>query len=327
VKVHILDDHFDTLRGLPSFAMLDGHDVTVWTDRPGDEGRLAARLREAEALVLFRDRTSVTDALVRDLPNLRLVAMRSAYPHVDVAALTRRGILFCSDMHAGAPSTAAAELTFALILAAARDLPGQIASVHAGRWQAGVGRSLHGRTLGLYGYGRIGRAVAGYARAFGMRVLWWASDAGRARAAADGEAVAQSRRDFFAMPDVISLHKRLTPETRGEITFDDLSAMRPDAVLVNTSRAGLIAPGALLRALDAGRPGRAALDVFDAEPVTDPRDPLVAHPRVIPTPHIGFVTEDELDLQFADIYAIVNAYAAGRPIHAINPEVLEGRAG
>jgi D-3-phosphoglycerate dehydrogenase len=321
VKVHILDDYFDTLRKLPSFGRLAGHEVTVWTDKPSGEAALADRLKDAEALVLFRDRTQITDSLVDKLPALRLVAMRSAYPNVDVEALTRRNILFCSNMHAGTPSIAAAELTFALMLDAARDLHGQISSIRSGNWQSGVGRSLNGRTLGLYGYGRIARVVAGYAKAFGMNVIWWASEAGRRKAVSDGETVAESRQAFFAAPDYVSVHKRMTPETRGEITLEDLSSMRSDAVFVNTSRAALVAPGALLEALKIGRPGRAAIDVYEQEPVHDPNHSLVSHPKVIPTPHIGFVTEDELDVQFADIYDIVNAYADGNPIHMINPEI------
>ena len=324
MRVHILDDWFDTLRHLQSFRRLDGHDVTVWTDHLTDPAALAARMRDAEALVLFRERTEVTEALVAGLPNLRLVSQRGAFPHVDVAALTRRGILLSSDRHADAPSTAAAELTFALILAALRDLPAQIASARAGRWQAGVGRSARGRLLGLYGYGGIARRVAGYARAFEMEVVWWGSEGGRARAAADGARVAGSRAAFFAGPDVVSLHQRLVSATRASVTAEDLGRMRPDAVLVNTARAGLIAPGALKAALDAGRPRRAALDVFDAEPVTDPGDPVLAHPRVIPTPHIGFVTEDELDLQFATIYDQIAAFAAGRPTNLVNPEAASG---
>ena len=184
-----------------------------------------------------------------------------------------------------------------------------------------VGRTLRGRMLGLYGYGRIARAVAGYARAFGMEVVWWASDDGRGRARAEGENVAASRAEFFASADVISVHVRLKPATRGIIGPADFGAMQPGSVFVNTSRAGLVEPGALLAALNAGRPGMAALDVFDTEPMTDPDDPLISHPNVIATPHIGYVTEDELDLQFADIYDQINAYAAGTPIHMINPEV------
>jgi D-3-phosphoglycerate dehydrogenase len=324
MKVHILDDWFDTLRGLRSFARLEGHEVTVWTDHVTDEDVLADRLNPAEALVLFRERTPVTAGLLSKLPNLRLISQRSVYPHVDVPACTAHDVLLCSNMHSDTPSHAAAELTWGLILAAMRQIPQQMASLRAGRWQMGVGRTLHGRTLGLYGYGRIARAVAAYARAFGMDVLWWASEEGRVRAEADGARVAESRAAFFAACDVVSLHVRLKPATQGIIGPDDFAAMRPRSVFVNTSRAGLVEPGALLGALKAGRPGMAALDVFDTEPLTDPGDPLISHPNVIATPHIGYVTEDELDLQFADIYDQINAYAADAPIHMINREVWKG---
>jgi D-3-phosphoglycerate dehydrogenase len=321
MKVHILDDWFDTLRGLPCFNLLAGHDVTVWTDHQPDEAILADRLQDADCVVLFRERTKVTRGLLERLPNLRLISQRGAYPHVDVAACTDQGVLLCSNKGADGANHAAAELTFALILAAMRQLPQQMTSVKAGNWQMGVGRSLRGRRLGLYGYGRIGRVVADYARAFGMEVIWWSSEAGRARAEADGETVAESRAAFFGSCDVLSLHLRLTPETRGSVTADDLGAMPPRSVLVNTSRAGLIAEGTLLQALDAGNLEAAAVDVFDGEPLTDPNDPLLSHPKLIATPHIGFVTEDEFDKQFADIFAQVNAYAAGAPIHMINPSV------
>lgn len=321
MKVHILDDWFDTLRGLPCFAKLDGHDVTVWTDHVEDTEELAARLQDAEVLVLFRERTKVSRALLEKLPHLKLISQRSVYPHVDVQACSDHGVLLCSNMHGGTPSYAAAELTWALIMAGMRDLPAQMASVKAGHWQAGVGKTLRGRQLGLYGYGRIARAVAGYAEAFGMSVCWWSSEDGRARAAADGARVAPSRAAFFGDSDVVSVHVRLKPDTRGIITAPDFAAMQSGAVFVNTSRAGLIAPGALLDALNAGRPGKAAIDVFDTEPLTDPNDPLLSHPNLIATPHIGFVTEDEFDLQFADIFDQVNAFADGAPIHMINPEV------
>ena len=321
MRVHILDDWFDTLRRLPSFARLAGHDVTIWTDHTEDVDRLAERLHDAEAVTLFRERTPVTAALLARLPNLRLISQRSVYPHVDVAACTAHKVLLCSNMHAGSPSYAAAELTMGLILSAMRQIPQQMASLQAGRWQLAPGKTLRGRTLGLYGYGRIAGAVAGYAKAFGMKVVWWGSEAGRARAAADGETVAASREAFFAQSDVVSIHVRLNAQTRGLITAADLAAMAPGAVFVNTSRSGLVQPGALLAALDAGRPGMAAVDVFDVEPLHDAADPLATHPRMIATPHIGYVTEDELDLQFADIYDQINAYAAGAPIHMINPEI------
>ncbi len=319
MKVHILDDWFDTLRGLLCFALLDGHDVTVWTDHEPDPARLADRVREAEALVLFRERTAIGADLLARLPTLRLISQRSVYPHIDVDACTRNGVLLCSNMHGGTPSYAAAEMTLSLMLASYRQIPAQVASIRAGAWQAGVGRTLRGRTLGLYGYGRIAGAVAGYAEALGMTVQWWASEAGRERARADGARVAESREAFFATSDIVSLHVRLKPATRGIVTAGDLAAMAPRALLVNTSRAGLVAPGALEAEIARGRI-HAAVDVFDTEPLRDPAHPLLTHPNVIPTPHIGYVTEDEFDLQFRDIFEQVNAYAAGSPIHMINPE-------
>jgi D-3-phosphoglycerate dehydrogenase len=321
MKVHILDDWFDTLRALPSFARLEGHEVTVWTDHVEDLDILADRLAEAEVLVLFRERTPVTAALLDRLPNLRLISQRGPFPHVDLPACTARGVLVSSNMSAGLPSYAAAELTWGLILAAMRQIPQQMTSLRAGHWQMGVGRTLRGRPLGLFGYGRISGVVAGYARAFGMPVHVWGSEGARDRARADGLFVPESREAFFAGCDVISLHVKLTPETRGIVTSADLGAMRPGSVLVNTSRSGLIAAGALLDGLNAGRPGMAALDVFDTEPLTNVADPLMSHPNVICTPHIGYVTQDELDMQFGDIYDQITAYAQGAPIHLANPEI------
>ena len=320
MKVHILDDWFDTLRSLPCFALLDGHDVTVWTDHEPDPEKLAARIQDAEALVLFRERTKIGADLLGRLPNLRLISQRSVYPHVDVDACTANGVMLCSNMHSDTPSYAAAELTLALILASYRQIPEQVASIRAGEWQMGVGRTLRGRTLGLYGYGRIAGAVATYAEALGIQVQWWASEEGRARANTDGARVADSREAFFATSDIVSLHVRLKPDTRGLVTADDLAAMQPRSLLVNTSRSGLIAPGALENEIARGRIF-AAVDVFDTEPLTDPAHPLLTAPNVLPTPHIGYVTEDEFDLQFTDIFEQVNAYAAGSPIHVINPEV------
>lgn len=322
MKVHILDDWHDTLRGLPSFSRLAGHEVTIHTGHCPQPEVLAARLADAEALVLFRERTPITDALLQRLPRLRLIAMRGVHPHVDVAACTRHGVLFCSNLSAAEPSIATAELTLLLMLAAARDLLAQNARLRAGLWQGAPGQTLSGRQLGLYGYGKIARQVAIYAKALGMRVVWWGSDQGRARALAEGEPVAASRQEFFAQSDVVSLHVRATPQTWGLISAADLAAMGPGAILVNTSRAALIEPGALLAAVQAGRPGRVAIDVLDTEPLTDPADALVTHPRVTATPHIGFVTAEDLDRQFADAYELVTAFAAGAPLHAINPEVL-----
>jgi D-3-phosphoglycerate dehydrogenase / 2-oxoglutarate reductase len=319
MRVSILDDYFDTLRTLDCFGTLDGYDVTVWTDHVDDVDVLADRLRDTEVLVLIRERTKITAELLDRLPRLKLISQRSVYPHIDIAACTRNGVLVSSNLHSDTPSYATAELTWGLVLAAARQIPQQRASLRAGHWQRGVGRSLRGRTLGIFGYGRIGRTVAGYGDVFGLPVLVWGSAAGRERAAADGRTVAADQRSFFAAADVVSLHLRLVDATRGIVTGADLAAMKPDAILVNTSRAGLIEPGALVAALRAGRPGMAAVDVFETEPLRDSTDPLLALDNVVATPHIGYVTKEEYELQFSDIFDQIVAYAAGSPINVVNP--------
>jgi D-3-phosphoglycerate dehydrogenase len=319
MRVSILDDYFDTLRTLDCFRTLDGYDVTVWTDHVDDVEVLADRFRDTEVLVLIRERTKITAELLDRLPRLKLISQRSVYPHIDIAACTRNGVLVSSNLHSDTPSYATAELTWGLVLAAARQIPQQMASLQAGHWQRGVGRSLRGRTLGIFGYGRIGRTVAGYADVFGLPALVWGSAAGRERAAADGRAVAADQRSFFAAADVVSLHLRLVDATRGIVTGADLAAMKPDAILVNTSRAGLIEPGALVAALRSGRPGMAAVDVFETEPLRDAGDPLLALDNVVATPHIGYVTKEEYELQFSDIFDQIVAYAAGSPINVVNP--------
>ena len=326
MKIAILDDYFDTLRTLDCFASLAGHEVTVWTDHVQDTDVLAQRLKDAEALVLIRERTKIGADLLERLPTLKLISQRSVYPHVDVAACTRVGVLLCSNLHSDTPSYAAAELTWALVMAAARRLPQQVQSMKAGRWQAGIGETLRGKTLGVFGYGRIGGVVAGYGRAFGMEVVAWGRPESLARAAADGYRTAVSKAAFFEGCDVISLHMRLVDATQGIVTGEDLGRMKPTALLVNTSRAGLIAPGALVECLGAGRPGMAALDVFDHEPLTDVADPLLTMANVVCTPHIGYVTRGEYELQFTDIFDQIVAYAAGAPINVINPDAL-GRRG
>ena len=325
MKVTILDDYFDTLRTLPCFAKLAGHEVTVWNDHLQDTDGLAARLADTEALVLFRERSQIRTPLLERLPKLRLISQRSVYPHIDVETCTRLGIVVSSFQHPDTPSYAAAELTWGLALAASRLIPQQMAALKAGKWQMGVGTTLRGKTLGIYGYGRIGATVAGYGRAFGMRVIVWAREATRARARADGWEVAASKEAFFAECDVLSLHMRLVDATRGIVTAADLARMKPSAILVNTSRAPLIAPGALVEALKAGRPGLAAVDVYEREPLVDPQDPLLTLPNVICTPHIGYVSRDEYEVQFADIFDQVVAYAAGTPTNVVNPGVLGHR--
>jgi D-3-phosphoglycerate dehydrogenase len=323
VKVSILDDYFETLRTLPCFRKLDGHEVEIWNDHVEDVQALADRLRDTQALVLIRERTKISAALLERLPNLRLITQRSVYPHIDIEACTRLGIVVSSDMHAGTPSYAAAELTWGLILAAMRQIPQQVAALKSGIWQTGVGRSLRGQTLGIYGYGRIGETVAGYGKAFGMNVLVWAREASRARAQTDAYPTAQSKEAFFEACDVISLHMRLVAATRAIVTAADLARMKDTSLLVNTSRAGLIEPGALVRALEKGRPGMAAVDVFEQEPVHDGDHPLLAMNNVVCTPHIGYVTREEYEIQFSDVFDQINAFCAGKPINVVNPAVLD----
>jgi D-3-phosphoglycerate dehydrogenase len=324
MKISILDDYFDTVRTLACFRQLDGHEVTVWNDHVQDTDALAARLKDSECLVLIRERTKIQAPLLERLAGLKLISQRSVYPHIDVAACTRLGVIVSSGQHAGTPSYATAELTWALILAAARQLPQQMAALKAGQWQIGVGTTLRGKTLGIFGYGRIGATVAGYGKAFGMNVMAWAREESLARARADGYATARSKAEFFASCDVVSLHLRLVPATRHIVTAEDLARMRPDAMLVNTSRAPLIEPGALAAALRAGRPGSAAVDVFEDEPMRDRDFPLLQFAQVVATPHIGYVTREEYETQFTDIFDQILAYAAGKPINVVNPDVLTG---
>ena len=322
MKVSILDDYFDTLRTLPCFRKLDGHQVEIWKDHVDDVVELARRLKETEALVLIRERTRISAALLERLPNLRLISQRSVYPHIDIDACTRLGIIVSSDLHSGTPSYATAELTWGLILAAMRQIPQQVAALKSGIWQTGVGRSLRGLTLGIYGYGRIGATVAGYGRAFGMNLLVWARAASRDRARATGYGAASSKAAFFEECDIVSLHMRLVDATRGIVTAADLARMKSTSLLVNTSRAGLIEPGALVSALEQGRPGMAAVDVFEGEPVRDISHPLLAMNNVVCTPHIGYVTREEFEIQFRDVFDQILAYASGAPTNVVNPAVL-----
>ena len=324
MQISILDDHHDTLRTLDCFSKLAGHDVEIWTDHVQDVDVLADRLRNTEALVLIRERTEIRAPLLHRLPRLRLISQRSVFPHIDVDACTQLGVVVSSSQHAGIPSYATAEHTWALVLAAMRQIPRQMFALKQGQWQIGVGQTLRGKTLGIYGYGRIGSVVAGYGKAFGMRVVVWARAASLERARRDGHDVASGKEAFFSQCDVMSLHMRLVDETRGIVTADDLGRMKPTALLVNTSRAPLIMPGALLAALNSGRPGMAAVAVYENEPVQDPDYPLFALDNVVCTPHIGYVTRDEFELQFSEIFDQVVAYAHGAPINVVNPAVLAG---
>ena len=326
MKITILDDYFDTLRTLDCFRKLDGHEVTIWNDHVEDTDALAERLKDAEVLVLIRERTQIREPLLARLNKLRLISQRSVYPHIDIEACTKHGVIVSSDLHAGTPSYATAELTWALILAAVRQIPQQVAALKSGTWQTGIGGTLRDKTLGIYGYGRIGSVVASYGKAFGMNVQVWARESSLDRARAEGWAAARSKEAFFADCDVISLHMRLVPQTRGIVTAEDLGRMKPTALLVNTSRAGLIEPGALVSALRSGRPGMAAVDVYEQEPLQDPNHPLLEMNNVVCTPHVGYVTREEYELQFTDIFSQIVAYAAGAPTNVVNPEVLRNSA-
>jgi D-3-phosphoglycerate dehydrogenase len=322
LKVTILDDYFDTVRTLNCFAKLKDHDVKIWNDHAQDTDTLAERLRDTEALVLIRERTKIRTPLLERLPKLKLISQRSVFPHIDADTCTQLGVIISSSQHPELPSYATAELTWALVLAAMRKIPQQMASLKAGQWQCGVGRTVRGKTLGIYGYGRIGAVVAGYGKAFGMNVLVWGREKTLERARRDGYEVASSKNEFFERCDVLSLHMRLVDATRSIVTAADLERMKPTSVLVNTSRAQLVEAGALVPALKAGRPGMAALDVFEDEPMRDTAHPLLALDNVVLTPHIGYVTLEGLETQFVDIFDQINAYAAGNPINVVNPNVL-----
>jgi D-3-phosphoglycerate dehydrogenase / 2-oxoglutarate reductase len=323
MKISILDDYFDTIRTLDCFRKLDGHKVKIWTEHVQDVDVLADRLKDTETLVLIRERTKIRKPLLERLPRLKLISQRSVYPHIDIGPCTDLGIVVSSSQHPGAPCYAAAELTWGLTLAAVRQIPQQMASLKAGTWQIGVGSTLRGKTLGIFGYSRIGRAVAAYGQAFGMTVLFWAREASMAQARSEGYATAASKQAFFEQSDVLTLHMRLVDATRGIVTAADLARMKPTALIVNTSRAPLIEPGALVAALKSGRPGMAAVDVYEDEPVLDTSHPLLNMPNFVCTPHIGYVTREEYETQFTEIFDQITAYRTGHPINVVNPDVLK----
>jgi len=322
MKISVLDDYHDTVRHLSSYSKVADQEVTIYNDHIQDDDVLAERLADTEVLVLIRERTKIRTPLLERLPNLRLISQRSVFPHIDVDTCTRLGIVLSSSQHAGTPSYATAELTWGLVLACMRQIPQQMESLKAGNWQAGTGLSLRYKTLGIYGFGRIGREIAKYGETFGMNVLFWCSEASQSKARDAGFDVAKSKRDFFERSDVLSLHVRLYPSTRGMVTAEDLASMKPESVIVNTSRAALIEPGALVNALKAGRPGFAGIDVYEDEPVRDLNHPLISLPNVVCTPHIGYVTPEEYELQFTEIFDQVLDYQRGEPSNVMNPDVL-----
>jgi len=323
MNITVLDDYQDTVRTLASFKKVTGHHVSIWNDHTKDVDELAKRLKDTEALTLLRERTPIRAPLLERLDTLKIISQVGVYPHVDVEACTRRGVVVCSQTGPGRPSYATAELTWGLVIAAFRRIPQEMAALRAGKWQAhSIGIGLRGKTLGIYGYGKIGAVVAGYGRAFGMHVVVWGRETTLARARAEGYAAAPSREAFFAESDVVSLHVRLIDATRGMVTADDLARMKPQALFVNTSRAGLVVPGALEAGLRAGRPGMAAVDVYEDEPVLGARHPLLALDNAICVPHLGYVERDSLEHMFGAIFDQILGFASGKPINVVNPEAL-----
>jgi len=328
MRIVIPDDYQNAVRSLASFRRVDGHDVTVYTDTERDPGRLVERLRDAEAIVAIRERTPITAALIERLPHLKIVSsVGGVGGHIDVAACTRRGIAVADGGSVSSHSTV--ELCWALILASMRHLTLEDRRIREGRWQTTIGIGwLHGRTLGIYGYGKLGQMTAKIAPAFGMRVLVFGRARSIERARADGFEIAQDKAALFTRSDVLSIHLRLSAETRGMVTYDDLASMKPDALLVNVSRAGLIQKGALEKALRAGRPGWAAVDVFDDEPVVGANDPLTQLDNIVLSPHLGYVDRDSYERYFDAALGNIAEFAAGRPVNIVNPEVLgQARAG
>lgn len=320
MKIAILDDYADVVRKLDAFKLLEGHEITVYTDHAGDLDILAERLKDAEALVLLRERTPIGDGLLRRLPKLKVISQNGHVPHVDLEACTRHGVLVSATL-TSRPSYAAAELTWGLMIAAMRHIPFEVQALKKGRWQSTIGRGLRGRTLGIFGYGRIGKVLARYAQAFEMNLLVWGREGSLQAAKTDGVPAAETRTEFFSCSDVISLHIRLSDETRGNVTAEDLALMKPTALLVNTSRAELIAPGALVTALKAGRPGMAAIDVLEREPVFNAEDPLLSLPNATVTPHIGYVELDNHEIAYGNAFRQILAFLEGSPIAVHNPEV------
>ena len=311
MKIVIPDDYQDCVRRLDAFKQLEGHDVTIYHDTLTNLDALSARFQDAEALVLIRERTPITAALLARLPNLKVISQTGGgAAHVDMAACRRHGVTVMAGT--GSPY-AAAELTWGLVLAAMRHIPAEVENLKAGRWQRTLGTGLKGRTLGIFGYGKIGSLVARYGQAFEMNVLVWGREGTRQRAVEAGLEVAESQAALFQRSDVLSLHLRLNDETRGIVTAESLAQMKPTSLLVNTSRSQLVVPGALEQALIAGRPGQAAVDVFDAEPVIE--NSLLALPNLVATPHLGYVEKDSYELYFGDAFSNLLAYMDGQPIN------------
>src|SRR5215470_7777543 len=322
MKIAVIDDYQNAFRKLKSFPKLSGHDVIVYNDTEKDPARLAERLKDVDAVVLTQQRSRFPRAVIERLPKLKLISQtgRNA-AHIDVAACTERGVVVSAG--GTGRSSATAELTWGLILSALRHLPQEVRQLREGRWQSTLGADIYGKTLGIYALGKIGGIVASVGKAFGARVFCWGREGSTARAREAGYEVAKSREAFFSEADILSIHLPLNKETRSIVTRDDLARMKPTALLVNPSRAGLIAEGALVEALRAGRPGFAAVDVYEEEPVIGATHPLLKMDNVTCTPHLGYVTDETYENYYGLVIDEILAFAAGKPINVANPEVLE----
>lgn len=319
LRIAILDDYQGAIPELEAYEKLSNHEVIVLRTTEKDTDALARRLKGVQVIVPVRERTAITKELLDKLPDLRLISQSGkGVAHVDVQECTRRGIAVAAS---GGNSYAPAELTWALVLASVRNLTAEVESAKNGKWQSSpIGTQLRGRTLGIYGYGGIGAIVAGYGKAFGMRVIAWGREGSLERATKDGYEVAISREAFFEQSDVVSLHLRLSAESRGVVTPADLARMKPTALFVNTSRADLVVPGALETALKLGRPGFAAVDTFEDEPALD--HPLLKLPNALCAPHLGYVEKDTYEVFFGGAFDNILAFEAGKPTNIVNPEAL-----
>jgi len=331
MKIAVIHDYADALRKTRAYDKLKGHEVVIHTDAYTDPNRVVEQAAGCEALVLTQQRVPLTRAVIEKLPQLRFISQTGGNVyHIDVAACTEHGIAISAPSRGGGhgenPYSSTGELAWALILASLRHIPFEVERLKQGHWQSTSGTRLYGKTLGIYAFGHIGAAVARVGKAFGMNVVCWGREGSTARAWAEGFAVAASREAFFAESDVVSIHVRLIDATRGMVTAEDLGRMKPSAVFVNTSRAGLVAPGALEAALGKGRPGMAAVDVYEDEPVVGATHPLLRMDNCICVPHLGYVERDGLEHMFSTIFDQVLAYEAGKPINVLNPEVLGAAA-
>ncbi len=320
MKIAILDDYQHAIHKLGCYDRLAGHEVTIWTDHTDDAAVLAHRLRDTEALVLLRGRTRMNAALLTRLPRLKFISQSGHTEHIDLDTCTRLGILV-SAISSTRPSYATAELTWGLVIASLRNICHEAQTLKGGGWQSSLGIGLRGRVLGVFGYGRLGSIVAGYGKAFGMDVLVWGRQTTLAKARADGYAIATSPEEFFARADVLSVHVRYSSETRHMIGPEDLARMKATALFVNTSRAELVSPGALEQALQAGRPGKAAVDVYETEPAPAAY-PLLAMDNALCTPHLGYVERDSHEFAFGNTFDQIVAYAQGNPVNVCNPAVI-----